>query len=517
MYEFQRICKFQYRAGHKALLGAGLVFSLLAGGCSTDVSRFDLGKYSMRDDGGATGSLPPGNNGQSLSDAPIPSQPMADQGSYRGRIGSGLASRNRRADSLNRRSEAPAPPSVYAKRLPDIAPASQGSSSPLAITRYRSASRNAPRVQDNLRHLRPLGRAANAGSRARAQTITVARGDTLYGLSRRYGVSIAALQTANGLRNTMIRPGQKLRLPGARQLARQSAGRIADQTADQTAELTRRRLPRRTPFTAPRQSADRLSRERSVSRLAAASRGGTYKVRPGDSIYRIAHEHGLRSADLLSANPGINPRRMRPGQILRLPAGDAAAAGNRREQRQVLAMGTARQAPRVVNSSGPRTYGNVKTRIINEKKKPTRVASLDRHKLNDSRRSGSRPSGASSLGAGRSRQLAKPGQRSSAAKFRWPVKGRMIAKFGSRRDGTLNDGINISVPKGTAVKAAENGVVAYAGNELKGYGNLILVRHEGNWVTAYAHNSELEVRRGDKVRRGEVIAKAGATGTVGQP
>ena len=105
----------------------------------------------------------------------------------------------------------------------------------------------------------------------------------------------------------------------------------------------------------------------------------------------------------------------------------------------------------------------------------------------------------------------------SGNSFRWPVKGRVIAEFGARPDGGHNDGIDLAVPQGTSVKAAENGVVAYAGNELKGYGNLVLIRHANNWVSAYAHNEELLVKRGDKVRRGQIIAKAGATGAVSQP
>jgi murein DD-endopeptidase MepM/ murein hydrolase activator NlpD len=102
-------------------------------------------------------------------------------------------------------------------------------------------------------------------------------------------------------------------------------------------------------------------------------------------------------------------------------------------------------------------------------------------------------------------------------KFRWPVKGRVIGNFGARPDATHSDGIKISAPVGAEVAAAESGVVAYAGSELKGYGNLILIRHENNWVTAYAHNEELLVARGDKVRRGQTIAKSGKTGNVEQP
>ena len=105
----------------------------------------------------------------------------------------------------------------------------------------------------------------------------------------------------------------------------------------------------------------------------------------------------------------------------------------------------------------------------------------------------------------------------SGNSFRWPVQGRVISGFGTKPDGGHNDGINVAVPQGTPVKAAENGVVAYSGSELKGYGNLVLIRHSNNWVSAYAHNEELLVKRGDKVRRGQIVAKAGATGSVSQP
>jgi murein DD-endopeptidase MepM/ murein hydrolase activator NlpD len=105
----------------------------------------------------------------------------------------------------------------------------------------------------------------------------------------------------------------------------------------------------------------------------------------------------------------------------------------------------------------------------------------------------------------------------SGNSFRWPVQGRIISEFGTKPDGGHNDGINVAVPLGTSVKAAENGVVAYAGDELKGYGNLVLIRHSNNWVSAYAHNDEILVKRGDQVRRGQVIAKAGRTGQVNQP
>ena len=98
-----------------------------------------------------------------------------------------------------------------------------------------------------------------------------------------------------------------------------------------------------------------------------------------------------------------------------------------------------------------------------------------------------------------------------APTFRWPLRGRVIGGF------PKSDGIDLAVPEGTAVHAAEDGVVAYAGNELKGYGNLILIRHANGFVTAYAHASEIIVKRNDQVRRGQVIAKSGQTGSVSSP
>jgi murein DD-endopeptidase MepM/ murein hydrolase activator NlpD len=101
--------------------------------------------------------------------------------------------------------------------------------------------------------------------------------------------------------------------------------------------------------------------------------------------------------------------------------------------------------------------------------------------------------------------------------FLWPVRGHVLATYGSRTDGTHNDGINIAAPKGAAVQAADAGVVAYTGNELRGYGNLILVKHPNGWISAYAHCDLMLVKRGEKVTRGQVIARVGSTGNVSEP
>jgi murein DD-endopeptidase MepM/ murein hydrolase activator NlpD len=112
---------------------------------------------------------------------------------------------------------------------------------------------------------------------------------------------------------------------------------------------------------------------------------------------------------------------------------------------------------------------------------------------------------------------ATPAPSRSNSAFLWPVKGRVLAAFGSKGDGTHNDGINIGAPKGAAVQAADAGVVAYVGNELRGYGNLILIKHPNGWISAYAHCDLILVKRGEKVTRGQVIARVGSTGNVSEP
>ena len=101
--------------------------------------------------------------------------------------------------------------------------------------------------------------------------------------------------------------------------------------------------------------------------------------------------------------------------------------------------------------------------------------------------------------------------------FIWPVEGKVISSFGPKAKGFHNDGINITAPRGSPVRAAENGVVAYAGNELRGFGNMLLIKHADGWITAYAHAGEILVKRGETVKRGQVVARIGSSGGVASP
>ena len=101
--------------------------------------------------------------------------------------------------------------------------------------------------------------------------------------------------------------------------------------------------------------------------------------------------------------------------------------------------------------------------------------------------------------------------------FLWPLRGKVLSRYGSKQGGLRNDGINIAAPRGSKVRAAASGIVAYAGNEIRGFGKLVLIKHEGDLITAYGHNSDLLVRRGDVVQKGQVIARVGTSGGVDVP
>ena len=127
------------------------------------------------------------------------------------------------------------------------------------------------------------------------------------------------------------------------------------------------------------------------------------------------------------------------------------------------------------------------------------------------------------------RPAAKPGTRPArvaqplpqlagdAPQFRWPVDGRIVSGFGAKPGGRFNDGVNLKASAGAPVRAAGDGVVAYAGDAIPGFGNLLLIKHAGGWVTAYGHNEALLVARGKRVAQGDVVARAGATGAVTEP
>ncbi|MEM8972401.1 MAG: peptidoglycan DD-metalloendopeptidase family protein [Pseudomonadota bacterium] len=315
-----------------------------------------------------------------------------------------------------------------------------------------------------------------------ATSITVQRGDTLYQLARRHRVSVEQLKQANGLSSNVIRPGQVLVVDGGQSRAPALANRVIER-----------------------------SRTSAPARQAIPS-GETYTVRAGDSLYAISRRTGVRVAELQDLNNITDVRRIRPGTVLRLNSGSYAepAATSRPADRRDRTTVQKDFVPRTVQTTTqPIIINSGQKQATAPKSNAPRLAD----RINDP---AARPQAPTGRKYARLETQSTPSS-SSGQKYRWPVSGRIIGRFGKQAGGKKNDGINIAVPVGTDIHAAEAGVVAYAGNELKGYGNLILIRHDNGFVTAYAHSSRMLVRRGDAVARGQVIAKAGKTGAVSRP
>jgi len=220
-------------------------------------------------------------------------------------------------------------------------------------------------------------------------------------------------------------------------------------------------------------------------RQVTSAAPSVHVVNRGDTLVGIAHRNHLSVAELARAN-GIEPSaKLRLGMKLTVPAKSAATAPS------------AQPAPAQVAPP-------LATRMAAMPADPQQKARLAQtSSVEDAPVSEAPVKASEATGA--------------LPTFRWPVRGKVITGYGAKTNGKANDGINLAVPEGTPVKAAEDGVVAYSGNELKGYGNLVLVRHTNGYVTAYAHASELLVKRGDTIKRGQVIAKSGQSGEVGSP
>jgi len=279
--------------------------------------------------------------------------------------------------------------------------------------------------------------------------VTVAHGDTLEGIARRYGVPASAILQANNLTApASIHPGQQLVIPRYR-AARATA------SSPQVA---------------------------SAAAAPAAGTPGVHVVAAGETLSKISRLYGKPVNELAKANNISVNARLNIGDRLIIPGVRTSAAKPNPAPAVVADATSAFAAP---PQQEPAPSASVFTPV------PETPAASEASSMSEA--AGGLP------------------------KFRWPANGRVIMAFGPTTNGQQNDGINIAVPENTPVKAAEDGIVAYAGNELKGYGNLVLVRHSNGYVTAYAHAKELLVKRGDQVKRGQVIARSGQSGNVNAP
>jgi murein DD-endopeptidase MepM/ murein hydrolase activator NlpD len=384
-----------------ALVGAGIA------GCSGDTSRFNDSVFSdiFSDKNGPemTGSVQGAPAGR-VESRPLP--PQSAQGPYS--TTSGIAGGGRGMASY-----APNP--------------AHSAASPPEVTGTIAAAKPAP-----------TGHWTWEGGTG----ITVAQGDTIDSIARRYGVPASAIIATNNLASPpALQSGQQLVIPRYSQASH-------------------------TPAAAPK--------------LASAITGAVHVVAPGETLSKISRLYGKPVTEIAKANNLGASSRLNVGDRLVIPGVRSSAI----------------KSPPAVAEAKPASS------LAPETTETSQSASMFAPAPDSSPVS----------------EAAKiAGATGALPKFRWPANGRVISGFGPMTNGQQNDGINIAVPENTPIKAAEDGVVAYAGNELKGYGNLVLVRHSNGYVTAYAHAKELLVKRGDQVKRGQVIARSGQSGNVNAP
>lgn len=290
-------------------------------------------------------------------------------------------------------------------------------------------------------------------------TITAQPGDTLYSLSRTYGVSVPAIAAANGLTQTStLDIGQRLAIPAPGTTAALGTppaplGVIAGNQPGAGAATTT---------------------------AQTATNNGVHVVQTGETLYAISLRYGVSVNSLASANGLASIDIVRPGQQLTIPGG--AGAGPQ-QIAATPAVQTEPAAPTPQQNATPPQATPPAQEVVQVIAEPAAPAI---------------PTDVSITGTD----------------FRWPAQGRIISDFGPKPGGERNDGINLSVPVGTDIHASETGVVIYAGNGIAGYGNLVLIEHADNWVTAYAHLSEMSVDRDSVVQRGQIIGLAGNSGAV---
>ncbi|AJD41040.1 peptidase M23 family protein [Rhizobium gallicum bv. gallicum R602sp] len=494
-----------------------LFITLLAStatGCSSDVTRFGGLFAGSGQDQMTTGSVPRRNMSGSQGD-PVPSADLQ----------SGMAQPSYSAsnDALNQPYPAATGTTSSSARL---------ASAPVSVQRTELAAPTgaspAPSREKQIAMAQPFP-AASSGSQAprqrqaapklaapdpmttgttpkvsgwsaaNAPTVLVRPGENLATLANRYGVPEKEILRVNNMKSAAaIKPGETILIPTF------NGGRNAAKASAQAADLSKTgKLPQ--PSKTPDQNLavlpganaardkSQASADAAAGKIAAGAGkdpnagGGTYTVKPGDSLAKIAKATGTKIDDLKAAN-NLSASSIRIGQTLAIPNGSSSA--DQTKTASIPAKAEPKPAaPAAVEtaSAQPASYhAPVATQTVDEVEKKSDVASA----------------APESTGIG---------------KYRWPVRGAVIAAYGANVNGSRNDGIDISVPQGTPIKAAENGVVIYAGNGLKELGNTVLIRHDDGTVTVYGNADTLSVARGQKIQRGQTVAVSGMSGSVKQP
>ncbi|MEM1288026.1 MAG: LysM peptidoglycan-binding domain-containing protein [Pseudomonadota bacterium] len=380
------------------------------------------------------------------------------------------------------------------QQVPAQLPATYTAPQPIttAALPAQQASLPAPAALPQVTGTSSVSRSSGGWSTIGGTRVNVQPGDTLFSMSRRYGVPAQVLQDVNGLSSPDgLRAGQQLVIPVFSTAA--AAPTRSDTTITGTNTVSNRAAPAPTPR--PRAASVRQQPQTVAQPSNAVS--GTHTVTSGDTAFNISRRYGMTVEELARLNGLSNPGAIRIGQRLRV-------SGTAPVQNQQVAATSATPTPATSSVTRPAPVRTPSQEVAARSYTPPQ-------------RPAEQPQVVGRAAPQPAAVAAADDANATPLQFRWPIRGRVVSNFGTQSNGVSNDGINIAVPEGASIRAAEDGEVVYAGNELRGFGNLVLIQHRSGYVTAYAHNSRINVQRGDRVSRGEIVARAGSTGDVDTP
>ncbi len=322
--------------------------------------------------------------------------------------------------------------------------------------------------QDELK-AKPVAYQVSAGG-----TIAIVQpGETVYAISRKYGVRPNDIIALNGLNAPYrLEIGQQLRIPVAERRAEIPTPQPAPQAAQPIEQVEYRAAPK---IEAP---------------AAPAPANMVYIIRKGDTLYSLSRRSGLSVGKLAEANNIAPPYALSIGQQIIIPG------SIRTSEEAIIAT-----APKPEETGNRNTYIDPQDQSGKWQKPRIEAATPE---------------------AAPTKAVAYPTKEPEnkalgASRFVWPLQGQIVMSFGLDAEGRRNDGINIAAPVGAPIRSVADGEIVYRGSDLDGYGNLLLIKHEDGWVSAYAHADAMLVRKGEKVKKGQIIAKVGTTGAVSQP
>ncbi len=289
---------------------------------------------------------------------------------------------------------------------------------------------------------------------------------------------------------------------------------------------------------------------RATTRTAASAPAHLHKaegyieVQRGDTVYAIARRFNVSPAAVIDANDLKKPYTLKVGQALKLPSGSAAlrteapsrpaapAASSKvvvaKDELYTVRSGdtlysiSRRSGVPVTNIASANNIAapyalNVGQRLLIPQAPTGAKPLLTAQRAPAREETPAAPQSDDVAEIARTVSYTKPEPVAAKSMFEWPLRGAVISEYGAGNLGRRNDGVNIAAPVGTAVRAAADGQVVYRGSELEGFGNLLLIKHQDGYVTAYAHNDAMLVKKGDQIRKGQVIAKVGQSGAVTTP